>query len=60
MAGCYGNHPEDRYFERMLNKHLDETYPDEEEDIDIDEDDDDELTAEEWEEIDKEYERITR
>ena len=59
MAGCYGNHPEDLYFERMLNKYLDEAYPDDEEDIDIDEDDD-ELTAEEWEEIDKEYERITR
>jgi hypothetical protein len=23
MAGCYGNHPEDRYFERQLNEHLD-------------------------------------
>jgi len=22
MVGIYGNHPEDRYFERMLDKHL--------------------------------------
>jgi hypothetical protein len=23
MAGCYGNHPEDKYFERQLNRYLD-------------------------------------
>lgn len=23
MSGCYGNDPEDRYFERMLNDYLD-------------------------------------
>jgi len=24
MTGIYGSHPEDRYFESMLNKHLEE------------------------------------
>lgn len=33
MAGCYGNHPEDRYFERMLWKYLEETYGDDDEDL---------------------------
>ena len=28
MVGCYGNSQEDRYYERMLNKYLDETYGD--------------------------------
>ena len=28
MAGCYGNSQEDRYYERMLNKYLDDTYGD--------------------------------
>ena len=23
MAGCYGDHPEDRYYERMLDSYLD-------------------------------------
>jgi hypothetical protein len=29
MPGIYGSHPEDRYFARMLDKYLDETYGDE-------------------------------
>lgn len=29
MAGCYGNSPEDRYFERMLFAHLDREDADE-------------------------------
>ena len=28
MAGCYGNHPEDKHFERQLNAYLDEQYGD--------------------------------
>ena len=36
MAGCYGNSPEDQYYERMLNKYLDETYGDGPEDNDPD------------------------
>jgi hypothetical protein len=24
MSGCYGNHPEDRHFEAMLNNYLEE------------------------------------
>jgi len=27
MAGCYGNSPEDRYFETQLNHYLEESYP---------------------------------
>ena len=26
MPGCFGNHPEDRYFSRQLDKHLDAQY----------------------------------
>jgi len=29
MAGCYGNHPEDRYFERELYTYLDSQWADE-------------------------------
>lgn len=28
MAGCYGNYSEDRYFERMLHRYLDEACED--------------------------------
>ncbi len=27
MVGIYGNHPEDRYYEKLLDKYLDEEYP---------------------------------
>jgi len=28
MAGCYGNSPEDKYFEGLLHRHLNELYGD--------------------------------
>jgi hypothetical protein len=31
MAGCYGNDPEDKYFENQLHKYLDDTPDDEDE-----------------------------
>lgn len=30
MAGIYGSDPEDRYFERMLHRHLDDRYDEDE------------------------------
>ena len=43
MAGCYGNHPEDRHFLKMLNDHLEENDRNEdEEDLEVDEGDTDE------------------
>lgn len=47
MAGCYGNHPEDRFYERMLDKYLDKTYAEpEEEEEDYDEEDEDDEESE--------------
>jgi len=43
MTGCYGNHPEDRYFEEQLNDHLerndlnDDEPAEEEEEPDVEE-----------------------
>jgi hypothetical protein len=37
MSGCYGSDPEDRHYERMLNRYL-EDQEDDEEDAEIEED----------------------
>lgn len=44
MAGCYGNDPEDRYYERMLDRYLDSLDDDT---LDEDEYDDEEEMQEE-------------
>ena len=43
MAGCYGNHPEDLHYERMLDKYLDDTYGDKKEEIDYDDYEEEEI-----------------
>ena len=42
MAGIYGNHPEDRYFERQLHKYLDEMYGEDDEEVEPEEESEDE------------------
>ena len=47
MAGCYGNHPEDRHFERMLHKYLAEQYPEDGEECEDEEENEEDIDEEE-------------